>query len=39
MLAANGDQAIAIIILGSIIVPLVLLAMVCWFFWTHRHDD
>jgi hypothetical protein len=39
MLAANGDQATAFIILGSIIVPLVLLAMVCWFFWTHRHDD
>jgi hypothetical protein len=39
MLAANGDQATTFIVLGSIIVPLVILAMVCWFFWIHRHDD
>jgi hypothetical protein len=39
MLAANGDQATAFIILGSIVVPLAVLAVVCWFFWTHRHDD
>jgi hypothetical protein len=39
MLAANGGQATAFIILGSIVVPLVLLAVVCWFFWIHRHDD
>jgi uncharacterized paraquat-inducible protein A len=36
--AANGDQATAFIILASIVVPLALLAVVCWFFWTHRHD-
>jgi hypothetical protein len=39
MLAANGGQATAFIILGSIVVPLALLAVVCWFFWIHRHDD
>jgi uncharacterized paraquat-inducible protein A len=39
MLSANGDQATAFIILGSIVVPLALLAVVCWFFWAHRHDD
>jgi hypothetical protein len=39
MFAANGGQATAFIILGSIVVPLALLAVVCWFFWIHRHDD
>jgi hypothetical protein len=39
MLAASGDRATTFVVLGSIVVPLVVLAMVCWFFWTHRHDD
>jgi uncharacterized paraquat-inducible protein A len=39
VLAANGDQATAFIVLASIVVPLAVLAVVCWFFWTHRHDD
>lgn len=39
MLTANGDQGTALIILGSIVVPLAVLAVVCWFFWAHRHDD
>jgi uncharacterized paraquat-inducible protein A len=39
ILAAPGDQATAFVILGSIVVPLAVLAAVCWFFWKHRHDD
>ena len=39
MLAANGDRATAFIVLGSIVIPLAVLAVVCRFFWTHRHDD
>jgi hypothetical protein len=39
VLAARGDQATAFVILGSIVVPLAVLAAVCWFFWKHRHDD
>jgi hypothetical protein len=27
------------VILGSIVVPLVLLAVVCWIFWAHRNDE
>ena len=30
VLAANGDQATAFIILASIVVPLAVLAVVCW---------
>jgi hypothetical protein len=36
---APGDQATALVILGSIVVPLAILTAVCWFFWKHRHDD
>jgi len=39
VLAANGDQATALVILASIVIPLAVLAAVCWFFWTHRHDE
>jgi uncharacterized paraquat-inducible protein A len=39
MLAANGDRATAFIVLASIVVPLAVLALICWFFWTHRDDD
>jgi hypothetical protein len=39
MLAANGDRATAFILLASIVVPLAVVALMCWFFWTHRHDD
>jgi multisubunit Na+/H+ antiporter MnhC subunit len=27
------------VILASIVVPLAALAVVCWIFWEHRHDD
>jgi hypothetical protein len=27
------------VILLSIVVPLVALAVVCWIFWQHRHDE
>jgi hypothetical protein len=27
------------VILLSIVVPLILLAIVCWIFWAHRHDE
>jgi len=39
VLAANGDQATGFIVLASIVVPLAVLVVVCWYFWTHRHDD
>ena len=39
VIAAAGDQAIALVILGSIVIPIAALAWLCWFFWTHRHDD
>ena len=41
MLAANGDgdRATAFIVLASIVVLLAGLALICWFFWTHWHDD
>jgi uncharacterized paraquat-inducible protein A len=38
-LAAAGDQAIAGVLVASIVVPLVVLGIVLWFFWKHRHDD
>jgi hypothetical protein len=39
VVAAAGDQATAFVILGSILIPLAILAAVCWFFWKHRQDD
>ena len=39
MLAAAGDQAIGVVVVASIVVPLAVLAAVCWFFWTRRHDE
>jgi hypothetical protein len=36
---AAGDQATALVILGSIVVPLTILTAVCWYFWNHRQDD
>jgi len=36
---AAGDHATALVILGSIVIPLAILTAVCWFFWMHRHDD
>jgi len=39
VIAAPGDQAIALVILASIVIPAVVLAWLCWLFWKHRHDD
>ena len=39
LVAAAGDQATAVVVVASIVVPLGILAVVCWFFWKHRHDD
>jgi hypothetical protein len=39
LVLASGDQATSFVILGSIVVPLAILTLVCWFFWKHRHDD
>jgi uncharacterized paraquat-inducible protein A len=39
VIAAAGDQAIAGVIIGSIIVPLAILGVVLWYFWKRRHDD
>jgi uncharacterized paraquat-inducible protein A len=38
-IAASGDQAIAFVILASIVIPLAALGWLCWFFWKHRHDE
>jgi uncharacterized paraquat-inducible protein A len=39
LLAAAGDQAIAVVVVASTVVPLAVLTAVCWFFWKHRHDE
>jgi hypothetical protein len=39
LLAARGDQATAVVIVASIVVPLAVLGGVCLYFWRHRHDD
>jgi hypothetical protein len=39
LLAARGDQGIAVFLVASIVVPLAILTGVCWFFWKHRHDE
>ena len=39
VVAARGDEATAMVILASIVVPLAVLAAVCWWFWLHRHDE
>jgi uncharacterized paraquat-inducible protein A len=39
IVAAAGDQAIAVVVVASIVVPLGVLAVVCWFFWKHRADE
>jgi hypothetical protein len=36
---AQTGHATSFVILGSIVIPLVVLALICWYFWTHRHDD
>jgi uncharacterized paraquat-inducible protein A len=38
-IAASGDQAIAFVILASIVIPLAGVGWLCWFFWKHRHDE
>jgi uncharacterized paraquat-inducible protein A len=39
VVTAAGDQAIAVVIVASIVIPLAVLAAVCWFFWKHRADE
>jgi uncharacterized paraquat-inducible protein A len=39
LLAARGDQATALVVLASIVIPLAALGSLCWYFWHHRHDD
>jgi hypothetical protein len=39
VIAASADQAIALVIVGSIVIPVAAVAWLCWFFWKHRHDD
>jgi hypothetical protein len=39
VVAAGGDGAIAAVIVGSIVVPLLALAGLCWAVWKHRHDE
>jgi uncharacterized paraquat-inducible protein A len=35
----SGNGAVTIIVLGSIVVPLAGVAVLCWIFWRHRHDE
>jgi len=37
--ASSGGQAIAIVIVASIVIPGVALGWLCWYFWKHRHDE
>jgi hypothetical protein len=39
LVAARGDEATALVIVASIVVPLALLTVVCLYFWRHRHDE
>jgi hypothetical protein len=39
VLAASGDEATAMVIHCSIVIPLLALAGLCRFFWRHRHDE
>jgi hypothetical protein len=39
VVATSGDLAVQIVILLSIVVPVTVLAIVCWWFWRHRHDE
>jgi uncharacterized paraquat-inducible protein A len=39
VVAASGAEAIAVVIIASIVVPLGALGWLCWFFWKHRHDQ
>jgi uncharacterized paraquat-inducible protein A len=39
LLAVRGDQATALVILASIVIPLAALGGLCWYFWRHRHDE
>jgi uncharacterized paraquat-inducible protein A len=39
VLGAQGDNAIAAVIVVSIVVPLGAVGLLCWFFWKHRHDE
>jgi hypothetical protein len=33
LLAGSGDSALEVVVLLSIVVPLTVLAIVCWIFW------
>jgi uncharacterized paraquat-inducible protein A len=35
----STDTANTVILLGSMVVPLAALAVVCWLFWSKRHND
>jgi uncharacterized paraquat-inducible protein A len=39
LLAARGDQATALVVLASIVIPLAALGGLCWYFWRHRDDE
>jgi uncharacterized paraquat-inducible protein A len=39
VVVSSGEQATALVILGSIVIPLLAVTWLCWFFWRHRHDE
>jgi hypothetical protein len=38
MATASGDFAVQLVIAASIVVPLGILGVVCWWFWRHREE-
>jgi hypothetical protein len=35
---ASGDFAVQLVIAASIVVPLGILAVICWWFWRNREE-
>ena len=39
LLGASGSSALAVVLVLSIVVPLTVLAVVCWVFWRAARRD
>jgi hypothetical protein len=38
IVTASGDFGVQLVIAASIVVPLAILAVICWWFWRHREE-
>jgi len=38
MLVADNQGPVAVIVIISIVVPLAILAVICWYFWRTRNE-